>query len=433
MNWNITNPSLNIIFYLTLTHFLLLLLGYCYFERKEIKNNSYRYFVYSIASIISDGLFILLFIYGKNELKSGVLNLITFFIIFFHSLCTAFLLEWFFENMNERGLSFSKRSKLTCYIVLVVSLLTNLVLAFNDDYSRLVFGQNYMAPPNAFSFFYSFTIVGMVIYYSIRYRKKLPMAPILCVMFSLLTPQILLLSNMRLHAACALYGTLCFFLIHHYYWVLARKKLAYDENEARTKKLIVMHQIRPHFIFNCLSSIEVLCERNPKKAQKAVSDLAGLLRGSMDDLGTEHKKKFSEILKMTDSYIRLEQMRFGEKIKAEYDCAETGFSMPPLIIQPLVENAIKHGLVGKKGGGTVKISSHKEGSDVVICIEDNGLGMDCEDEDKNKSTDLDTRSHIGIASARERLKLLCNGEMKIQSEKDCGTKITIRIPLEDNK
>ncbi len=431
MDWNITNPSLNIIFYLTLIHFLFLLLGYCYFERKEIKNSSYRYFVYSIAAIIMDGFFILLFISGQNAFKIWILNAITFFIIFFHSLCTAFLLEWFFENMRERGLSFRRQSKITCNIVLVISLLLNVVLSFQKNYSNLVFGKNYIAPPNAFSFFYSFTIIGIVIYYSMRYRKKLSMAPILCMMFSLLTPQILLLSNMRLHAACALYATLCFFLIHHYYWVLERKKLAYNESEARTKKMIIMHQIRPHFIFNCLSSIEVLCERNAKKAQVAISDLAGLLRSSMDELGNEHKKSFSEILKMTEAYIRLEQMRFGEKIKVEFDCEETDFSLPPFIIQPLVENAIKHGLANKKNGGTIKISSCKNGADVVICIEDNGLGMD--DADENKSTDSDQRTHIGISNVRERLNMLCNGKMIIQSEKNCGTKITLRIPFEENR
>lgn len=431
MDWNITNPSLNIIFYLTLIHFLFLLLGYCYFERKEIKNSSYRYFVYSIAAIIMDGLFILLFIFGQNTFKLWILNFITFFIIFFHSLCTAFLLEWFFENMRERGLSFRRQSKITCNIVLVVSLLTNMVLAFKKNYSNLVFGKNYIALPNALSFFYSFTIIGMVIYYSVRYSKKLPMASLLCLMFLLLTPQILLLSNMRLHAVCALYATLCFFLIYHYYWVLERKKLAYSESEARTKKMIIMHQIRPHFIFNCLSSIEVLCEKNPKKAQIAISDLAGLLRSSMDDLGNERKKTFSEILKITDAYIRLEQMRFGEKIKVEFDCKETDFSMPPFIIQPLVENAIKHGLANKKDGGTVKISSYKNGDDIVICIEDNGLGMDYDDE--NKLTDSDRRTHIGISNARERLKMFCNGKMTIQSENNCGTKITLRIPIEENR
>ena len=430
MDWNITNPSLNFIFYLTLMHFLFLLLGYCYFERKEIKNNSYRYFVYSIVSIIMDGLFILIFISATNKLSFAVLNIITFLIIFFHSVCTAFLLKWFFENMKERGLSFRKQAKVVCNIALAVSLFTNFVLAFRNDYSRTVFGKNYMALPNMFSFFYSFTIIGIVIYYSIRYRKKLPMAPVLCVMFFLLTPQILLLSNMRLHAACALYATLCFFLIHHYYWVLERKKLAYAENEARTKRLIMLHQIQPHFVFNCLSSIEALCEINPKKAQTAVVNLAKLMRSSMDDLGNERRKPFDEIIKITDSYISLEQMRFGEKLKVEYDCNETGFSLPPLIIQPLVENAIKHGIANKEKGGTVKISSYKDGEDAVICIEDNGFGMDIES--KNKTTDYSGRSHIGLANVRERLNLLCNGKMEIKSKKNCGTKITLRIPLREN-
>ena len=222
----------------------------------------------------------------------------------------------------------------------------------------------------------------------------------------------------------------CFLIIYNLYKVSAGKKSEYYKNEAEIKRMIIMHQIRPHFIFNCLNSIEVLCEKNPEKAKTAIEDLTHLLRSVMDDLGDEHKKSFEEIMEIVDSYIRLEQMRFGDEIKVEYDCRERGFSMPPLIIQPLVENAIKHGLANKKGGGTVKISSYKDGKYAIVCIEDNGIGMETEDE--SMPIDLDGKSHIGLSNVRERLKLICNGKMKIESEKNCGTKITIRIPFEGN-
>lgn len=429
MLWNINNIPLNTVYYTALLHFLFLLLCYCYFERQKIKDYSYRFFVFSLAAILMDGLFILLFINSYGRISIRLSNGIAFFIILFHSLCTASLLEWFYKTMDERGLSYRKGSRIACNLLLTVSLLINFLLSFRFEYSSLVFGQNYLALPNLYSFLYSFTIVGIVLYFSIRYHKSLPMAPLLCVMFLLLTPQVLVLSNMRIHAACALYTTLGYFIVHRYYWILEQRKREQAENELKLRRLVIMRQIRPHFIFNCLSSIEVLCEKEPRKAQAAVSDLAQLLRSSMGDLGNENKKPFTEILKILECYVHLEQMRFGKKIKVEYDIEETDFSLPPLIIQPLVENAIKHGLAGRENGGTVKIATHREGTTVVICIEDDGIGMD--EETEQKSSDIDPIPHLGLSNVRERLKLLCNGTMDLYSEKGAGTKITIRIPLEN--
>lgn len=424
MSWNISNIKLNTIHYAVLLHFLFLLLCYCFFERKKIKDWSYRFFVYSLAAIIMDGLFIILFINTFGRVSIHLSNVITFLILFFHSLCTASLLEWFFNTADERGLSYRKGAKTACNVLLAVSLLINLLLSFRPDYSGLVFGQNYLALPNLCSFVYSFTIVGIVIYLSVRYHKVLPMSFLLCVIFLLLTPQILLLSNMRLHAGCALYTSLGFFIVHRFYWILDQRKREQEENEAKIRNLVVMRQILPHFVFNCLSSIEVLCEKDPVKAQTAVSDLAQLLRSSMDELGSDNKKPFAEIMKIISCYIRLEQMRFGNRLRVEYDIEETSFSLPPLILQPLVENAIKHGLAKRENGGTVKISTYTDGNAAVVCVEDNGVGMDTESENG------DRMSHIGLNNVRQRLKLLCNGTMDIISEKDKGTKVTLHIPKE---
>ena len=420
MLWNITDIKLNTVHYTVLVHFLLLLLSYCYFERGRIKERSYRYFAYSLASIIMDGVFIVLFIVSFGRVNVTVSNMITFFIIVCHSMCTAFLLEWFYRTMDERGLSYHRASKKACNILLAVSLLINFLLSFKNGYSSLVFGKDFLALPNLCSFIYSFTIVGVVFYFSVRYRRSLPMAFLLCVIFLLLTPQILILSDMRLHAVCALYTTVGYFIVHRYYWILELRKREQEESEAKIRNLVVMRQILPHFVFNCLSSIEVLCEKDSVKAQTAVSDLAQLLRDTLDDMGTDNKKPFLEILEIINCYVRLEQMRFGNKIRVEYDIEETSFSLPPLILQPLVENAIKHGLA--RCGGTVKISTYAEGTQAVVCVEDDGVGMDA------AVTDTSQTSHIGLENVRARLRLLCNGTMDIHSEKGVGTKITLFIP-----
>ena len=434
MIWNIRNIGLNTVHYTVLLHFLLLLLGYCFFERKKIRDYSYRYFVYSLTAIIFDGLFILLALHTFGRVSARLCNVVTFLILLCHSLCMAFLLKWFFKTMEERGLVCGKAVESLCGLLLALSLLINFALSFRPEYSLLVFGRDALAPPNLFSSFYSFTIIGIVLTFSIKYRRALPMAPVLCVLFLLLTPQILLLSDMRLHAACALYTTVAFFIVHRHYWSLAQQKREQEENEIRVHDLVVMRQILPHFVFNCLGSIEVLCEKAPAKAQQAVAELAQLLRDTMGEMGSDEKKPFPEILGIVSSYVRLEQMRFGSRLRVEYDIEETGFSLPPLILQPLVENAVRHGLAGRREGGTVRISTRRESGRIVIRVEDDGVGIPPEENgaarDAGAPAPGGRASHIGLDNVRRRLKLLCGGTVEVQSEPGVGTAVTLRIPSE---
>ena len=120
-------------------------------------------------------------------------------------------------------------------------------------------------------------------------------------------------------------------------------------------------------------------------------------------------------------------MRFGKELRVEYDIAVAGFSVPPLSIQPLAENAVKHGLMPREGGGTVTIRTRERDDAYEIAVEDDGVGYDPE------ALPEDDRMHIGIQNVRERLQDICRGALTIQSAPGAGTTAVIRIPKQSRR
>jgi sensor histidine kinase YesM len=132
---------------------------------------------------------------------------------------------------------------------------------------------------------------------------------------------------------------------------------------------------------------------------------------------------FSQELEHTQMYLELEKMRFGESLQVTYDLECTEFIIPTLTLQPLVENAVRHGVRGNPDGkGTVTISSREEEAHYLISVSDDGPGFD------TGTKNEDGRSHIGIDNVRERLRTICGGDLEIESRAGEGTKATILLP-----
>ena len=124
-------------------------------------------------------------------------------------------------------------------------------------------------------------------------------------------------------------------------------------------------------------------------------------------------------------YLYIEKMRFANKLNIEYDITAENFVLPQLSIQPLVENAVKHGVGMKKKGGTVTISTKETETDYEVIISDDGVGFDTSAPRKE-----DGRSHIGMENTRLRLKELCGGDVRIESTIGEGTTATVILPKE---
>jgi len=187
--------------------------------------------------------------------------------------------------------------------------------------------------------------------------------------------------------------------------------------DAQTK--IMLSQIKPHFVYNSLSSISTLIEIDPHKAQSALDDFTEYLRRNLSSLTETRLIPFEDELKHIKTYISLEKMRFGNKINVIYDIQTKDFSVPPLSIQPVVENAIKHGILKKINGGTLIIKTRKKNFSYIVEVIDDGVGFFSE------SVKDDENKHFGLNNIKYRIEKICNGQILVDSEPKRGTRVTI--------
>jgi len=185
---------------------------------------------------------------------------------------------------------------------------------------------------------------------------------------------------------------------------------------------LMMSQINPHFMYNTLNTIASLCDTNPKSAKNLIVEFSTYLRRNLDTLATTDLIPFEQELRHVECYLKIEKARFLDRVNVIYSIQCKNFDLPALTIQPIVENAIKHGITKKPGGGTVKVSTYATDHTYVIEIKDDGVGFDTEE----KLTTTDT--HIGLSNVRSRLKDMCRGTLDIKSKKGIGTRVTIEIP-----
>ena len=211
----------------------------------------------------------------------------------------------------------------------------------------------------------------------------------------------------------------------------------------------MISQIQPHFLYNMLNTIYHLCDKDIELAKKAVDDFSTYLRNNIDSLSTTELISFNTELEHIKTYINLEKIRFGEELEVVYDIQTSDFYIPILSIQPLVENAVKHGVSKRRGGGTVTISSYEDDLNYIICISDSGVGydlnqtiigpkqqlsykMDSTKDELNQITS-DGKSHIGIQNVKDRIENRVDGKLVIESEIGVGTKATVYIPKKELK
>ena len=208
---------------------------------------------------------------------------------------------------------------------------------------------------------------------------------------------------------------------------LQRSRLEIEKNivEAEWKESrisIMLSQIQPHFIYNTLGTIERMCLKDPEKAFDLVRNFSLYLRGNFSELDSVTPIRFTEELKHVEHYVNIEKVRFPD-MNIQYAVETTDFVLPALSVQPLVENAIKHGLMRLETGGTVIIRSYETPAHFCVEVKDDGVGFDVD-------LPVNEKKHVGLRNIRGRLKAMVNGELIIKSELGKGTKAVIMIPKE---
>jgi two-component system LytT family sensor kinase len=216
-------------------------------------------------------------------------------------------------------------------------------------------------------------------------------------------------------------------------WNSVRIQIRLEEQERlllQARMVALQNQINPHFLFNTLNSVSSLVRFDPDTAREMIIKLANILRRLLKS--SDAFVPLSEELEFIDNYLDIEVVRFGRsklQVLKELDAASLEVMIPSMLLQPLVENSIKHGLSSKIGGGKIFLRSRLDGDHLVIEVEDDGVGMGSANL-LEKSTGLGGTG-IGMANVAERLNVLYGAaaKMTIDSHDGNGTLVRLRLPV----
>ena len=220
------------------------------------------------------------------------------------------------------------------------------------------------------------------------------------------------------------YVLTAFVLIVNYVRLSANLFINYRKQQEKLRNLQIRsttERMKPHYIYNVLTSIYYLCDTDPKLAQQAVGTFSDYLRSVLNNLDAGELIPFSEEVQTIKSYLRLEEMRFGDRFRVYYDIHTDSFLLPPFTVQPLVENAVKHGVETSDRVGEIVIESFETAEHYCVVVRDNGNGFDVEHFQQ-------TKSNFGLRYIQKLLEMTVNGKLSLESEVGVGTIVTVRIP-----
>ncbi|WP_455682080.1 sensor histidine kinase [Thomasclavelia sp.] len=403
----------------------LIILIYCFNERK---NKGIQVKLFS-AMVITNMLVLLsdmfTFILEEQAEFETFLYFLNFLVYSLGYVITALFNYFLVEYISKRksiSIWIAHIIAVFCLIavgLVVISLFNHMYFSFEDGiYIR---GSMYWL-----SQLYPIIILIVDMFIIFKYSHFLEWQEILSLLSYEFLPLIAMIIQIKIFGVTLLYisTTLSLWIIFIVIQVEQGKKLKEKELELTKMNIsIMLSQIQPHFLYNTLNSIQVLCTDKPKQAKEALGDFSKFIRGNMDSLTSDKPIHFKQELEHVKNYLNLEKMRFGKMLNIIYDIHEDDFYLPALTIQPIVENAVKYGLSEIEQGGTIIISTKCEKNNIIIIVKDNGKGFNVEELMKNNN-----QTHIGLFNTKNRIREMVNGELIIESEKNVGTTIKIIIP-----
>ena len=186
---------------------------------------------------------------------------------------------------------------------------------------------------------------------------------------------------------------------------------------------IMVLQMRPHFIYNTMTGIYYLCDQDPQKAKQVTLDFTTYLRKNFAAIASEDTIPFTAELEHTRAYLAVEQAQFEDSLFVSFDTPHTLFRLPPLTLQPIVENAVKHGMKSSSDPIHISVVTRQTDTASEIIVSDDGTGFDLVN---------DNEPHIALNNIRQRLWMMCKGELEIAPREGGGTSVKVTIPASDN-
>ena len=191
---------------------------------------------------------------------------------------------------------------------------------------------------------------------------------------------------------------------------------------AHQRSSVMVLQMRPHFIYNTMMGIYYLCDQDPAKAKQVTLDFTSYLRKNFTAIASEEMIPFNDELEHTRAYLAVEQVQFEDSLFVSFDTPHTMFRVPPLTLQPIVENAVKHGMNESCDPIHISVVTRQTDLSSEIIVNDDGPGF--------KPTD-DDEPHIALNNIRQRLELMCGGTLEVAPREGGGTSVKVTIPIPD--
>ena len=206
-------------------------------------------------------------------------------------------------------------------------------------------------------------------------------------------------------------------------WIIVldqmERSVAQAREIAHQQASINVLQMRPHFICNTMTSIYYLCKQDPDKAQRVTLDFTDYLRKNFTAIAGEDTVPFKDELEHTRAYLAVEQTQFEDVLFVDFDTPHTLFRVPPLTLQPIVENAVKHGMKSSSDPIHITVTTRKTASAYEIIVEDDGYGY---------NPVKDNEPHTALKNIRQRLEMMCKGTLTITPREGGGTVVIVSIP-----
>lgn len=398
------------------------------------KNNSKEMFYYkvfvagNVIALWSD-----LIAYSITGNKSYVLVLVAMSMLSF--IATSFSAFSFYAYLHNHykehyGVRYSESFFKGIYVYLIFISLFYISSAWTGWIYYI--NENYLYVAGKYAFLTSLMNIPLLLlslYVSVKNSKvATKRETILHSMFSILYIIVGYLDSRFLTTAHFLTAVIFAFLIYIMISMEQEQELTRKETELVKSELNALRlQMNPHFIYNTLASIDGLCMYDPDEARNLIDKFTKHLRGSYLD-NSPSTISFEKELENLETYFAVEHVRFPD-IDFVTDIQVKDFEVPPLTIQPVFENAIKHGICGKdETEGTITLSTYETDDCYHIVISDDGVGFDV-----NKKKEPDGRSHLGVENTKKRLELICGGQMITTSTIGVGTTVDMIIPKEKKR
>ena len=331
---------------------------------------------------------------------------------------TVFLLHCSREKLKRNPLFTAVMALFGAYFVMLV------ITQFTEVFYYVTPDNEYIRAP-----LYPLTLAPMIfilvlnIAGTIRRRKSLSDKYFYGLLIYMLSMSVTLFINIFISAEIFVVFGMALFALMMYGLILSdnMEQFMRQQKEIADQRVnIMVLQMRPHFIYNSLMGIYYLCDQDAEKAKQVTLDFTTYLRKNFAAIASEDTIPFGEELEHTRAYLAIEQAQFEDSLFVNFDTPHTSFRVPPLTLQPIVENAVVHGIRASNAPIHISVVTRRTDTANEIIVEDDGPGFQATDNNE---------PHIALNNIRGRLDMMCGGTLTISPRKEGGTSVKVTIPL----